>query len=107
MKNIKKIFCNSWVKSLFILLCCFLGTYYTIYYFSDNLIALFNWKNKEFWTTVAVMIPAIFLFPTLVNGFFFLKIIQIADNTKKTQDLLKKQNELLAKFLENSTNKRL
>ncbi|MGL5955768.1 MAG: hypothetical protein ACRC0X_04085 [Brevinema sp.] len=106
MKYIKKLLCNSWTKSLFILLCCFLGTYYTILYFSDNLITLFNWRSKEFWTTIAVMIPAIVLFPALVNGFFFLKIIQIADHTKKTQDLLKQQNKLLEKLLENTTNKR-
>ncbi len=97
---IKKILLNSWVRTLVILCMCFFGTYYVISHFSGELISLFNWRSKEFWTALAVVVPSAMLFPTMVNGFMFLKITQIADNTHKTQKLLKEQNELLQKILE-------
>ncbi len=100
MNIIKKILFNPWVKSIVILSLCFFGTYYVISQFSGELISLFNWRSKEFWATLAIVIPSAMLFPTMVNGFMFLKITQIADNTYKTQKLLKEQNELLKKILE-------
>lgn len=92
---IKKLLWNSLTKTLLILLLCSYGTYYMILNHSEYLISLVNWRNKEFWTTIAIVIPAMMLFPTLINGFFFLAMMKISDNTQEIQTLLQKQNELL------------
>ncbi len=107
MKILQIIFLNSWVKTAFFILLCFFGTYFAIKYFSESLIATINWRSKGFWTAVAIAVPSAFLFPTMLNGFLFLKITQTADNTRKTQKLLQKQNELLQKILEQQTKNNL
>ncbi len=101
MKIIKAILNHSWVKTFLFLLICFGSTYVIVAHFTPQLISLFNWRSKEFWTTLAIMVPVMFLIPTFVNTFFFLKIVQIADNTQKTNQLLQKQIQLL----ENKLNK--
>lgn len=100
----KKILWNSITKTILILIVCSYGTYYVIFNHAEYLISLFNWRSKEFWKTVAIAIPAIMLFPILLNGFFFLSITSIADDTKQTNKLLKQQNELLQKLID-KTNK--
>lgn len=99
MKLLKKIFCNSWVKTLFFIGLCIGTTYVIVVYFTPQFITLFNWRSKGFWTTLAILIPVIYLLPTFVNMFFFLKIVQIADNTHKTTKLLQKQIKLLEKTI--------
>lgn len=99
MKLLKAIFLNSWVKTLFFLGICFAGTYFIIIHFNQIFQQIFNWRSKKFWTALAILIPTAFLVPTFLNMLLFAKIVQIADNTHKTQKLLQKQLELLQKSL--------
>ncbi len=97
---IKNFFFNSWLKTGLVLLFCFFGTYFVVHYSSQNLISLINWQSKGFWTFMALAVPSAFLFPTMLNGFFFLRVTQIADETKKTRKLIEEQNELLKHILD-------
>ena len=102
MKNIlTKFFFNSWTKTLFFICLCIGLTYFIINNFTEQLVSLINWRKKETWVMLSIMIPTILLLPTFLNTFVFLKIVQIADNTKQQNTLLKKQNVLLQQILEN------
>jgi len=99
MKIFQMIFSNSWIKTIFFLVICFASTYFIIINFSDIFQQIFNWRNKNFWTSLAILIPMVFLIPTFLNILLFAKIVQIADNTNKTQKLLQKQIDLLQLIL--------
>ncbi len=96
----KNIFFNSWIKTALVMLFCFFGTYIVLAYFSADLRAMVDFRSKAFWTAAVFAVPAAFLFPTMLNGFFFLRVTQIADETKKTRKLIEEQNELLKHILD-------
>lgn len=99
MKIIKLIFFNSWIKSLFFICMCFVFTYFIIYHSLDVLKGFINFRDKNFWISLGVVIPTMFLLPTFINMFLFAKIVQIADNTNKTQKLLVEQIKILKELL--------
>ena len=100
-KIVTTIFFNSWTKTLFFICLCIVLTYFIINNFTDELVSLINLRKKETWVMLSVMIPTILLLPTFLNTFVFLKIVQIADNTKQQNTLIKQQNVLLQQILEN------
>ncbi|MGL4562798.1 MAG: hypothetical protein ACRCVW_02975 [Brevinema sp.] len=100
MDLFKNIFFNSWIKALFFIAFCILATYLLINNFWQILTTFVDWRNKKFWMALGVIGSAMFLLPTFMNMMFFVKIIQIADNTKKTEELLTKQIELFNQILQ-------
>lgn len=87
-KTLTTFLWNSWTKTFFFIVLCVGGTYVTISYFSQELLTLVDLRKKETWIALSVLIPTIWLLPNMMNTFLFLKIVQIADNTKKTSILL-------------------
>lgn len=85
---VKTVFCNAWIKSLVFFVVCFAATAWIVSHFSDVFTMFFNWRNKNFWTGLAILIPTVFLVPMFMNMFLFIKIVQIADNTQKTNELI-------------------
>lgn len=85
---VKTVFWNSWIKSFVFFMICFAVTAWIVSHFSDVFTAFFNWRNKNFWTGLAILIPTVFLVPMFMNMFLFIKIVQIADNTQKTNKLI-------------------
>ncbi len=95
------VFLNSWSKTFFFICLCVLSTYFIINNFTEQLTNIDNWRKKETWIMLSLIIPTLFLLPNFLNTFLFFKIIQIEDNTKQQNILLKKQNALLQQILEN------
>lgn len=83
---VKAVFWNSWIRTFVCFVISFFLTMFVIYYFSGDFTSPFKGRYKDFWE----FLFALFLLPMFMNVFLFIKIVQIADNTKKTTQLIQK-----------------
>ncbi|MGL4366734.1 MAG: hypothetical protein ACRCTQ_00405 [Brevinemataceae bacterium] len=91
---------NSWIKSFVLLSLCALAVYFVMMNFSSIIVGLFDLRNlKHNWTMIIMVLSSFVLIPMFLNMLFFVKIIQIADNTKKYNQLVKQQNEKFDKLI--------